>query len=65
LEVEVVSMDCKWLFIYPDQGIASVNELIVPAGRPVHFRLTSATVMNSFFIPQLGSQIYTMPGMIT
>jgi len=65
LEVEVVSMDWKWLFIYPDQGIASVNELVVPAARPVHFRLTSATVMNSFFIPQLGSQIYTMPGMIT
>jgi hypothetical protein len=65
LEVEVVSMDWKWLFIYPDQGIASVSELIVPAGRPVHVRLISATVMNSFFIPQLGSQIYTMPGMIT
>jgi len=65
LEVEVVSLDWKWLFIYPDQGIASVNELVVPAGRPVHFRLTSATVMNSFFIPQLGSQIYTMAGMIT
>ena len=65
LEVEVVSLDWKWLFIYPEQGIASVNELVVPAGRPVHFRLTSATVMNSFFIPQLGSQIYTMPGMVT
>jgi cytochrome o ubiquinol oxidase subunit II len=65
LEVEVVSLDWKWLFIYPDQHIASVNELVVPAKRPVHFRLTSATVMNSFFIPQLGSQIYTMPGMIT
>ena len=57
LEVEVVSLDWKWLFIYPDQHIASVNELVFPARRPVHFRLTSATVMNSFFIPQLGSQI--------
>jgi cytochrome o ubiquinol oxidase subunit II len=65
LEVEVVSLDWKWLFIYPDQHVASVNELVVPAGRALHFRLTAATVMNSFFIPQLGSQIYTMPGMIT
>jgi len=65
LEVEVVSLDWKWLFIYPDQHIASVNELVFPARRPVHFRLTSATVMNSFFIPQLGSQIYTMAGMTT
>jgi cytochrome o ubiquinol oxidase subunit 2 len=65
LEVEVVSLDWKWLFIYPDQHIASVNELVVPAKRPVHFRLTSATVMNSFFIPQLGSQIYTMAGMVS
>ena len=65
LEVQVVSLDWKWLFIYPDQHIASVNELVIPARRPVHFRLTSATVMNSFFIPQLGSQIYTMAGMTT
>ncbi|HEX4505254.1 MAG TPA: ubiquinol oxidase subunit II [Alphaproteobacteria bacterium] len=65
LEVQVVSLDWKWLFIYPDQGIAGVNRLVVPAGRPVHFRLTSATVMNSFFVPQLGSQIYTMAGMAT
>ncbi len=65
LEVDVVSLDWKWLFIYPNQHVASVNELVVPAKRPVHFRLTSATVMDSFFIPQLGSQIYTMPGMIT
>lgn len=63
LEVEVVSLDWKWLFIYPDQGIASVNQLTVPAGVPIHFKLTSATVMNSFFVPQLGSQIYTMSGM--
>jgi cytochrome o ubiquinol oxidase subunit 2 len=60
-----VALDWKWLFIYPEQRIAAVNELVVPAGTPVHFRLTSATVMNSFFIPQLGSQIYTMGGMIT
>jgi cytochrome o ubiquinol oxidase subunit II len=65
LEVEVASLDWKWLFIYPDQGIAAVNQLVVPAGTPVRFRLTSATVMNSFFVPQLGSQIYTMPGMTT
>jgi cytochrome o ubiquinol oxidase subunit 2 len=65
LRVEVVALDWKWLFIYPDQGIAAVNELVIPAETPVAFRLTSATVMNSFFIPQLGSQIYTMGGMTT
>ncbi|HWY25344.1 MAG TPA: ubiquinol oxidase subunit II [Nevskia sp.] len=63
LEVEVVSLDWKWLFIYPDKGVASVNELTIPVNTPVHFRLTSGTVMNSFFVPQLGSQIYTMAGM--
>jgi cytochrome o ubiquinol oxidase subunit 2 len=65
LEVQVVSMDWKWLFIYPAQGVASVNQLVVPAGAPVHFSLTSASVMNAFFIPQLGSMIYTMNGMRT
>jgi cytochrome o ubiquinol oxidase subunit 2 len=65
VEIEVVSLDWRWLFIYPDQGIATVNQLTVPAGVPIHFRLTSSSVMNSFFIPQLGSQIYTMPGMTT
>ncbi|WBO21064.1 ubiquinol oxidase subunit II [Sphingomonas abietis] len=65
VNVEIVSLDWKWLFLYPDQGIASVNRLVVPAGTPVSFRLTSATVMNSFFVPQLGSQIYTMAGMAT
>jgi cytochrome o ubiquinol oxidase subunit 2 len=65
LHVEVVSLDWKWLFIYPDQGIASVNRLVVPVGVPLRFRLTSASVMNSFFVPELGSQIYTMPGMTT
>src|SRR5262245_46902882 len=63
--VDVVALDWKWLFVYPDQGVAAVNLLVVPAGTPVKFRLTSATVMNSFFVPQLGSQIYTMGGMIT
>ena len=64
-EVQVVSLDWKWLFIYPDQGVASVNALVVPAGTPVHFSLTSASVMNMFFVPQLGSMIATMNGMVT
>lgn len=63
IEVEVVALDWKWLFLYPDVGVASVNELAVPIGQPIHFRLTSSGVMNSFFVPQLGSQIYTMAGM--
>jgi cytochrome o ubiquinol oxidase subunit 2 len=63
VEVEVVSLDWKWLFIYPNEGVASLNRLVLPAGAPVHFRLTSNGVMNSFFVPQLGSQIYTMAGM--
>jgi cytochrome o ubiquinol oxidase subunit 2 len=65
LEVQVVSMDWKWLFIYPSQSVASVNRLVVPAGVPIHFSLTSASVMNVFFVPQLGSMIYTMNGMTT
>jgi cytochrome o ubiquinol oxidase subunit 2 len=65
LDVEVVSLDWRWLFIYPQKGIASLNRLVVPAGVPLRFRLTSTTVMNSFFVPQLGSQIYTMPNMVT
>ena len=65
LRVDVVALDWKWLFIYPDQGVGAVNQLVVPAGTPLEFRLTSATVMNSFFVPQLGSQIYTMGGMTT
>jgi cytochrome o ubiquinol oxidase subunit II len=65
LEVEVVSLDWRWLFIYPAEHVATVNYLVIPAGVPVHFRLTSTSVMNSFFIPQLGSQIYTMAGMTT
>jgi len=65
LKVEVVSLDWKWLFIYPDQGIATVNQLVVPAGTPVSYRLTSATVWNVFFVPQFGTMIYTMPRMTT
>src|ERR1700752_1226541 len=65
LRVQVASLDWKWLFIYPDEGVASVNYLAIPAGTPVSFELTSSGVMNSFFVPQLGSQIYTMAGMIT
>jgi len=63
VNVQVVSLDWKWLFIYPDKGIASVNELVVPAGTPIHFKLTSASVMNTFFVPALGGMIYTMNGM--
>ncbi len=65
LEVEVVALDWKWLFIYPEQNIASVNRLLMPVGTPVHYRLTSASVLNVFFVPQLGSQIYAMNGMTT
>ncbi len=65
VEVEVVSLDWKWLFIYPEQHVAAVNQLVVPAGTPVHFKLTSSGVWDSFFVPQLGSQIYTMKGMTT
>jgi cytochrome o ubiquinol oxidase subunit II len=65
LLVNVVALDWKWLFIYPDQGVATVNQLIFPAETPIHFEITSATVMNSFFIPQLGSQVYAMGGMAT
>jgi hypothetical protein len=65
LKVQAVSLDWKWLFIYPDQGIPSVNELVMPVGVPVHFSLTSSSVMNNFFVPQLGSMIATMNGMVT
>lgn len=61
--VQVVALDWKWLFIYPEQGVATVNRLVIPAGTPINFRVTSGTVMNSFFVPQLGSQIYAMSGM--
>ncbi len=65
IEIQVVSLDWKWLFIYPEQRVASINQLTVPAGRPLHFTLTSSSVMNTFFVPQLGSMIYTMNGMQT
>lgn len=63
LEVQVIALDWKWLFIYPDYGVASVNELALPLNAPVRFNITSKSVMNSFFIPQLGSQLYAMGGM--
>ncbi|MEO6798631.1 MAG: hypothetical protein ABI178_01640 [Rhodanobacter sp.] len=65
LRVEVIGYDWKWLFIYPDQGIASIGTLAIPVGRPLSLHLTSATVMQSFFIPALGSQIYAMGGMVS
>lgn len=65
LTVQVVSLNWKWLFIYPEQGVASVNELVLPTDVPVQFKITSESTMNSFFIPQLGSQIYSMAGMET
>jgi cytochrome o ubiquinol oxidase subunit 2 len=65
LTIQAVSLDWKWLFIYPDQKVATINTLTVPAGVPLQFQLTSASVMNAFFIPQLGSLIYTMYGMTT
>jgi cytochrome o ubiquinol oxidase subunit 2 len=65
LEIQVVSLDWKWLFIYPDQGVASVNDLVAPAGVPLHFSITSASVFNVFFVPRLGSEIYSMYGMTT
>jgi cytochrome o ubiquinol oxidase subunit 2 len=65
VNIEVVSLDWKWLFIYPQERIATVNELVIPVNAPIDFTLTSGGVMNSFFVPQLGSQIYTMAGMAT
>ncbi|MBB3982073.1 cytochrome o ubiquinol oxidase subunit 2 [Sphingobium fontiphilum] len=65
LEVNVVALDWKWLFIYPEQKIATVNELVLPTDRPIKFRITSSSVMNSFYAPALAGQIYAMPGMET
>jgi cytochrome o ubiquinol oxidase subunit II len=65
LTVQVVALDWKWLFFYPDQGIATVNELAAPVDTPIHFEITSSNVMNSFFVPALAGQIYAMPGMQT
>ncbi len=63
LEIEVVALQWKWLFLYPEQKVATVNELTIPAGRPVHFRLTADAPMSAFWIPDLGSQIYNMNAM--
>ncbi|MEM7169396.1 MAG: ubiquinol oxidase subunit II [Pseudomonadota bacterium] len=65
LVIQVVAMDWKWLFIYPEQGVAAVNEVAAPVNRPIKFEITSATVMNSFYIPALAGQIYAMAGMQT
>lgn len=65
LVVEVVALDWKWLFLYPEQGIATVNELAAPVDRPIQFKLTSSTVMNAFYVPALAGMIYAMPGMET
>ncbi|WP_434212144.1 ubiquinol oxidase subunit II [[Pseudomonas] boreopolis] len=65
ITIEAVAMDWKWLFIYPEQGIATVNEIAFPVDTPINFKITSDTVMNSFFIPHLGTQIYAMAGMET
>ncbi|MGJ4951595.1 COX aromatic rich motif-containing protein [Bradyrhizobium sp. HKCCYLS20291] len=65
IRIQAVSLDWKWLFIYPDQRVATVNSLTVPIGAPLRFELTSGSVMTAFFIPQLGGMIYTMNGMVT
>ncbi|RYH06500.1 MAG: ubiquinol oxidase subunit II, partial [Alphaproteobacteria bacterium] len=65
LEIQVVALDWKWLFIYPEQGLATVNELALPMNRPVRFRISASSVMNSFYVPALAGQIYAMPGMET
>lgn len=65
ITINVIALDWRWLFIYPDYGIASINEVVFPVNTPVVFRITANSVMNSFFIPALGSQIYAMPGMVT
>ena len=63
--MQVVALDWKWLFIYPQQGVATVNQLVIPPGAPVHFSLPSGNVFNTFFVHQLGSMIYAMPGMVS
>lgn len=65
LRVQVVSLQWKWLFMYPDQRVASVNELRIPAGRPIEFEITADSPMSTFWVPSLGSQIYAMNGMTT
>ena len=65
VRVQVVALNWKWLFIYPDYGIATINRLVIPVGTPIAFDLTAESLMNSFFIPRLGSQVYAMAGMRT
>jgi cytochrome o ubiquinol oxidase subunit II len=65
LVVEVVALDWKWLFLYPEQGIATVNEMAAPVDRPIEFHITASTVMNAFFVPSMAGMIYAMPGMET
>lgn len=65
IEIDVIALDWKWLFIYPKEHIATINEIVFPANTPIYFKVTSNTVMNAFFIPTLGSQIYAMAGMQT
>ncbi len=65
LEIQAVALDWKWLFIYPDQRVAAVNQMVIPVGRPIHISLTSGTVMQALLIPQLAGQIYAMAGMTT
>ena len=65
LQVQVIGLNWKWLFLYPDQGIASIGTLAIPAGRPVRLQLTTDTVMQSFMVPALAGQIYAMPGMVS
>lgn len=65
VEIQVVALDWKWLFIYPEKGVASVNEMVIPEGRPINLKLTSGTVMQSFHVPKLAGQVYAMAGMTT
>ena len=65
LKVDVVALDWKWLFIYPEQGIATLNEMAAPVDRPIHFRISASSVMNAFYVPALAGMIYAMPGMQT
>jgi cytochrome o ubiquinol oxidase subunit 2 len=65
LEIQAVALDWKWVFIYPEQGIATVNEVAAPVDRPIRFKLTASTVMNAFYVPALAGMIYSMPGMET
>lgn len=65
INVEVVALDWKWLFFYPDYGIATVNEMAAPVDVPINFKLTASSVMNSFYVPALAGMVYTMPGMQT